>query len=1339
VTGAVQLSEAKRQLLEKMMRGAVPHQPRDAAAVVPRAAGTIASISPDQRQVWLHSAMAPKVPLYNESVTIHRRGRFDLRVMERSFNEMLRRHEIWRTSFELVDDEIVQRIHPDLQVSLTLDDLTSLPPSQCDSEALRLATDDARRPFDLHAAPLLRARIVKLGEGEHRLYLALHHIIFDGVSLSRVFVPELAAIYDAFSRGAESPLEEPTLQYSDYAIWRRGQAASDRMELQMAHWGRALSAPAPKLALEADHPRSPIPTYRGSMETFTLPPELTETLKAFSQSEGVTLYMTLLAAFKAMLFRYTGQEDILVGGVTDLRRRPELERLMGYFLNTMALRTRPSAELTFRDYLGQIRWSVLSALDASEAPFDRVLSEFPVGRDSGAHPFFQAVFSIQPLVDAYPDGWDLTQMDVEVGGAKFDLYLELEERSDGMAGRFIYARDLFEAGTIRRMIQHWRAILDGAVSDPECSLGRLPLIDPSEARQILLDWNATQAPVPAVTVHQWFQTQARRLPDRIAVTFEGRSWTYGELDRHANAIAVRLCRAGVKPGDVVGICMNRSVEMVAGLLGILKAGGAYLPLDPSLPQARLDYMVANAGPAALLTEPSLKAKLDAGRAPVVLFDATPTDEPAPCALDADGGGLAYVLYTSGSTGEPKGVEVPHSALVNLLAAMQRKPGFTADDILLALATLSFDLAAYELFLPLVSGGRVVIASRDVASDPARLSRLIHRSGCTVMAATPATWRALIGTGWRGVKGLTALCGGETMTRNLADELLNRAGVVWNGYGPTETTIFSTVQKVLPGKEPPPIGRPIANTQTYILDPLGNPAPVGVVGELHIGGAGLARGYRNRPDLTDARFVEHAVAAGRRLYRTGDLARYRADGMIEHRGRIDSEEKIRGFRVAVEEIEAALARHPDVAAAAVRSWPDASGNRALTAYFVVRDGREPIAPELRRFLGETLPDFMIPSRYAPIEALPMTPTGKIDRKALPELSEAAPRAMSMPPVGASEERLAAIWRAVLGVSAVGRNENFFDLGGHSLLLAKLLRHVEMEFGRQLAMAACFHAPTVEGMARLLDADTSAEAPVAVAIQPKGARPPLLWLDGGPLFRPLSLSIGLDQPFLGIPIDPVLERTAVSAIKLEDAATMVVETIREVQPEGPYYLGGWCNMGILAYEAASQLCNSGQEVGMVVLLGSTDWASFRRVNRLSLIRSQIRFHWPRFWALSGRERLAYLATRIEGALRPRTAVARGRDRELRTGFNRIVEAYAPPDYPGDVALFQHTPKLDEYDFRTAWAARVRGRLIAHEIPGSHSSVLQDPFVPELGARINTVLLRAQGRTERPPSASSTASPC
>ena len=1318
-----QRSDLQRQLLQRILSGDVSLSGGKVAAISSRGPCNSAPLSPEQRQLWLHAQLASK-PIYNESVTIHRMGAFDLQTMERTFNEIVRRHEIWRTSFDVVNGEARQIVHSELDVRLQYDDLTSLSPEEQEAEAQRLAIDDARREFDLSSAPLFRVRVTKFGDREHRLYLALHHIIFDGISLARVLLPELAEVYDAFAQGKASPLREPLVQYGDYASWKERAEDDNKIAEKIEFWRNAIGASAPQLSLAADHDYPPIPSYQGGVEKFGLPLLLTEALQDLARAEETTLYTVLLAAFKTMLSRYSGSGDILIGGVTDQRQRPELEKLIGLFLNPIAIRTRPSADLSFREYLAQVRTTVLSALHASDLSFERVSTELNVARQPGAHPLFQAVFSMQPLAEPYPAGWDLTQMDIFTGNTKFDLYLEMEMRPEGLVGRIIYSRDLFERGTVRRMIGHLQTLLEGVVSNADSPLGQLPLLTASEMQELLLDWNETDLAVSETTVHGWFRSQAQRAPDSIAIMFEGRSWTYRELVQQSDAVASRLQKMGVGPEVLVGLYMNRSPEMVAGLLGILKTGGAFVPLDPALPRSRLDFIVNDAKPAVLLADRELLSRLPAGDIPVVSYDTCSDSARFDSGRKANGSHLAYILYTSGSTGHPKGAEIEHAALVNLLRSMQRKPGFAADDSLLALATIGFDLSVYELLLPLVSGGRLVIAPREVASDPRALAELIGASRCTVIAATPATWRALIEEGWSGDASLSIICCGEALARGLAQDLLRRCKALWNGYGPTETTIFSTIHQVLSVGGSVPIGRPIANVKHYILDANENPMPVGAIGELYIGGAGLARGYRNRPDLTSERFVGLGAVPGQRLYKTGDLARYRADGTIEYCGRADSEEKIRGYRVAVEEVEAALVRHPDIAAAAVRAWPDASGNKALVAYLVTLR-RELAQTELRQFLSESLPDFMIPSRFTPIAELPMTPTGKIDRKSLPPVIDFGP-AMVSPPKGETEERLATIWRDILGTASVGRRDNFFDLGGHSLLVAKFLREVDREFGRKLTMATFFRAPTIEAMARLLGEEPLHEGYTAIPVQPAGSRPPLLWLDGGPLFRGLASAIGLDQPFLGIPVDPVLERHAASPMSFEDIASVIADGIKELQPEGPYYLGGWCNMGILAYEVASQLKRAGHKVGLVILLDAPNPVSYGQIGRMPLIWSQLRFHWPRFWRQSKAEKKAYLSARVRGLLKTFKILpshSNTHQGQLRAELSRMISCYDPPIYSGDVALIQPSPRLDVYDFEAGWAGKITGKLESYDVPGTHVSMLSHPYVQQLGTCLETVLLRAQ----------------
>jgi len=1304
-------AELRRQLMQRMLRGELAPAttaprigPRDPAAPVP--------LTAEQNQLWLHAQMAPDMPLYNESITIHRLGRYDHAALERALTEIVRRHAIWRTAFVEQDGELVHRIVPDLTITLPLIDISHLPEADRDAEARRLATEDARAPIPLDTAPLFRARVVKLAEEEHRLYLTLHHIIFDGVSIYRTLMPELAALVAAFEAGLPSPLAEPTLQYADYAAWQQQTSDEQAYGCQLAYWRGALAQPLPHLEVAGDRPRPALPTHAGSMEVFELSDPVIETLKGIARAENATLYMVLLAAYEAMLYRYTGDTDIIVGGVTDTRQRPELQPLMGYFLNTMALRSRPDGAKPFRDYLAEVKASVIGALGARDIPFDRLVRALDIKRGTGTHPLFNTLFSIEPPVDPFPEGWDLTQMDVVVGAAKYDLYLELDERPGGMAGRFLYSSELYDPATIRRMIAHWTTLLEGVAADPATPLGRLPMLGERERQVLVSDRNDTAQALPHGNVVDWFAKCVAEMPDAVAIRQDGEAWSYADLARRSDTIAARLVSEGVAPGDLVGLSLNRSPWMIAAMLGVLKSGAAYLPLDPGFPPARLAMIAEDAAPALVLVEAGTEGAIPAGAARQLRLDRDWPNVPfAPIAIDGEA--LAYVLYTSGSTGRPKGVEIPHAALANLLTAMQGKPGFARGETLLAITTLSFDIAALELWLPLVSGGAVALATRETAIDMAALAERIAEIRPDVLQATPATWRGLIEAGWRGDPALRILCGGEALPRALADQLLARAGQVWNMYGPTETTIWSTVARIEPDGAIP-IGRPIANTQIRILDREGNDLPSGAIGELLIGGRGVARGYRGRPDLTAQRFIEHG---GQRLYRTGDLARWRSDGQLECLGRVDHEEKIRGFRVAIEEVEGALAALPGIAAAAVRAWPDPSGERALAGY-VVGEGT---VEQWREGLAATLPDYMIPTRFVVLDALPLTPNGKIDRAALPEPGAATGR-KGAPPSTPEEEQLAAIWRSVLKVETVSRDDDFFDLGGHSLLVARLLRRIEADHGIRLPMASLFRASRLFEMAELIAAGQDRESPVIAPIQPRGTATPILWLDGGSTFRPLAERLGQDQPFFGVSVDVVLEAAGGCPRELEEAARLMVAAIRDAQPHGPYRIGGWCTSGILAYAVASRLRDEGEEVERLMLVHAFHPVKARSIGTVRFFLSKLRFHIGKSLQQPKGKRWRYFCERLRG-MSDAAALAGGREAVLqpmlRSKLDHAAVRFTPRPYGGDVMLFQPAEHPDVLDFFDDWRANVTGDFQAFTIPGGHRTMLEPPFVDVLAEALRPVL--------------------
>ncbi|MDO7843037.1 non-ribosomal peptide synthetase [Sphingomonas immobilis] len=1317
----IDAAAARRELLAKMLAGDAARASAAPAPIPVRPPEARIPLTAEQNQLWLHAQMAPEMPLYNESITIHRWGPYDHQALEKALTEVVRRHAVWRSAIVEVGGDYVMEVAPSEHISLRIIDISHLPEGERDAEAVRLATEDAREPIPADRAPLFRARVVRMGEEDHRLYLTLHHVIFDGVSIYKTLVPELSKLVDAYEQGLPSPLPEPTLQYADYAVWQAGLETEQAYKPQLAFWREQLVEPIPRLEIVGDRPRAALPTYAGSMHVFEIEAHLTERLKEIARAENATLYAVLLAGYKAMLYRYTGDEDVIVGGVTDTRRRPELQPLMGYFLNTFAIRSRPAGKTVFRDYLAQVKRSVIGALGASDIPFDKMLRALDIKRGTGTHPLFNTLFSIEPPVDPFPAGWDLTQMDVTVGAAKYDLYLELDERPEGgMHARFLYSTELYDAVTIERMADHWLRLLDGVAADPATPLAALPMVDPAERAQEN-GWNETRRDIPYDSVVEWVAQRAASEPTTQVIAQDGTVWTYADLAQRSDAIAYQLNARGVGPGQLVGLSVERTPWMIAAMLGIAKTGAAYLPLDPGFPPARLATIVESAEPALILCEPSTEHVLPQNAAPLLhLARDWPAQAFTPPALDPEA--PVYVLYTSGSTGKPKGVEIPHAALTNFLVGMEDSLGVAPRSSILAITTLSFDIAELEIWLPLVTGGKVHLATRETATDMIALAEMVERLKPSILQATPATWRGLIEAGWQGAPAMKALCGGEKMPRTLADQLRPRVAELWNMYGPTETTIWSTVARVLP-EGTITIGKPIANTTIRILDEHDNDRPLGAVGELCIGGRGVAIGYRGRPDLTEAKFV---TVAGERLYRTGDLARWRPDGMLECLGRTDNEEKIRGFRVAIEEVEGALAALPGVSAAVVKAWPDASGERALCGYLV---GTGEIA-EWREQLSATLPDYMIPTRFVVLPELPQTPNGKVDRHALPE--PGAPVVGTIVPLeGAAEEKLAKIWSEVLKTEVVSRNADFFDLGGHSLLIARLLRRIDAEYKIKLPMAALFQAPRLADMAAVI-ASGKVDNPAVAPIQPHGSQPPIIWLDGGSTFRPLADRLGDDQPFLGVSTAAVIEAQGPLPPKdFRDTAKLIVKTLKQVQPEGPYRIGGWCTAGILAYAVASEMEAQGEEVRLLMLAHPFHPVAARQIGAVRFFLSKFKYHLDKTFAQPKGKRLRYFLDRLQG-LSDAAALAGGREAvlqpKMQSALDHSASRYTPPVYQGDVILFQPDDHPGVLDFVKEWRAQVHGEFEAHIVPGGHRTMLEAPHVDVLAGLLQARLAKVNAAAAR-----------
>jgi amino acid adenylation domain-containing protein len=955
-----------------------------------------------------------------------------------------------------------------------------------------------------------------------------------------------------------------------------------------------------------------------------------------SRAEGVTPFMTLLAAFQALLHRYGGPDDVVVGTPIANRNRAETEEVVGVFVNTLVVRSDLSGDPTFRELLGRVRREVLGAFANQDVPFEQLLEAVRPGRGAGSAPLFQVMFSFlnetPPAPTAAGVTWSAGGM-TDNGTSKFDLTLFLEDSPDCLQGAFEYSTDLFEPATVGRMAGHLRVLLAGAVADPGRRLSRLPVLTGPERKQLLDGWNDTRAEYPRrASVHQLVERQAAEAPRRTAVVFEGAGMTYGELNVRSNQLAHFLRARGVGPDVPVGLLARRSAKMVVGLLGILKAGGAYVPLDPDFPPDRLNFYAQDSRMPVLLAQQPPEGFRPPDGAHVVDLDAhwpTVTGESTrmlPSVATPDS--LAYVLYTSGSTGKPKGVQVPHRALTNFLHAMRREPGLTEDDVLLAVTTLSFDIHALELWLPLTAGARVVVASRDTAADGDRLREALARSQATVLQATPATWRLLLAAGWEGDKRLRALCGGEALPPELAARLLPRVAELWNLYGPTETTVWSTIHRVGSAEGPIPIGRPVANTRVYVLDARLNPLPAGCAGELHIGGDGVARGYLNRPELTAEKFIPDPFGGpGDRLYKTGDLARWLPGGTLECLGRLDHQVKVRGYRVELGEIEATLAQHPDVQQAVVVARKDPSGADTLAAYLVPKSGRAPAADGLRGHLRAALPDYMVPAAFVLMDTFPLTPNGKVDRQALPAPDKAADDGRTRAaPRDDAERDLLKVWEDVLKVGPIGTEDNFFDLGGHSLLAAVLVGRVRADLGHALPLGTLFAAPTVAKMAAVIRHSLEAgSGSCLVPLQERGARPPLFLVAGvgGHVFtyHKFARLLGTDQPVYGVKAVGADGQQA-PLERVEDIAAHYVREINALRPDGPVIPGGYSIGGVIAFETAVQLAAAGRQVPFLAVFDMLAPGYPKPLPR----HRRMLIHLRNFLRAGGREKREYLAERL-----------------------------------------------------------------------------------------------------------------
>jgi amino acid adenylation domain-containing protein len=1050
--------------------------------LVPRH-GTI-PLSLAQERLWFLDQLAPVCAAYNIPVAVCLRGLLNVTALAQSLSEMVRRHEILRTTFPADNGRPVQAVALARPWTLPVVDLQEVPEHEREVQVRALARAEGQRPFELVRGPLLRPTLLRLAAEEHVLLLTLHHIISDAWSQG-VFWRELGVLYEAFATGKPSPLPELGIQYGDFAIWQRQWLQGEVLDTQLAYWKEHLAGLS-TLQLPTDRPRPPVQAFRGARHPVMFSPALLQGLKGLSQRHGATLFMTLLAAFQTLLHRYTGQDDVPVGSFIANRHWLETEGLLGFFVNTLVLRTDLSGNLGFQELLGRVREVTLDAYSHQDLPYEKLVEALRPPRDLSRNPLFQVLFALRNTPRQAPKlaGLTLSFLDVYNETAKFDLTLELGETPEGLSGWFEYNIDLFDAATIARMAGHFQTLLEGIVADPGQRAATLPLLTADERRQMLTEWNNTAADYPRDKyIHEVFEAQVAQTPNAVAFVYEGAQLTYQELNRRANQVAHHLRGLGVGPEVLVGLCMERSLEMVVGLLGVLKAGGAYVPLDPNYPQERLAFMLEDARVPVLLTQEHLAARLSDYRKQVICLDskwcilAQQSDWNPVSGVTSDN--LAYVLFTSGSTGRPKGVLGTHQAVMNALAWMWQAQPLTGQEVCCQKTSISFGDSIQELFGALLQGVQTILIPHRALQDPSLLVQTLAANRVTRIILVPSLLRMLLDTYNDLEDRLTSLklwiAGGEALSSDLCRcfmEHMPQSRLI-NLYGPSEASDDTTWYEtgVLHHPAPSvPIGRPIANTQIYLLDRYLQPVPIGVPGELHVGGLGLTRGYLNRPELTAERFIPNPFSSepGARFYKTGDLARYLPDGTIEYLGRLDYQVKIRGFRMELGEIEAVLEQHPAICQAVVLAREEVPSDVRLVAYVVLIRDSTPAMSELRNFLKEKLPEYMVPSAFVVLEALPLTPSGKVDRKALPPPEVGRPRLEKafVAPDNAIERQLTHLWEDLLGVKPIGRQDDFFELGGHSLLVVQLFAHIEKQMGIHLPLATLFQTPTIAHLAHCL---------------------------------------------------------------------------------------------------------------------------------------------------------------------------------------------------------------------------------------------------------------------------------
>ncbi len=1354
---------------------------------IPIAEDDFLPLSFAQQRLWFLDQLEPNLAVYNTPLALRLQGNLDISALEKSLEKIVERHSVLRTNFPTIDGKPYQNIVSELRLSVPVVDMQHLDSATAEAELQDILVQFINEPFDLAEGKVIRSQIFHISASEYILVTVVHHIAFDAWS-SRIWWQELMNFYQAFAFNEPISLPELSIQYKDFAVWQKSRLQGDFLDQEVNYWREKLADAPQNLDLLTDNPRPPVQTHTGDRQHFHLSSSQVVALKQLGLGKGATLYMTLLTAFAILLHRYSGQEDFLIGSPIANRNYTEIENLIGFFVNTLALRINLAKDITFLELLQQVRDTTLEAYSHQDIPFEKLVEELQPQRDRSRHPLFQVMFALQNVQRAtvnLPD-INVSSFPVSTNTSKFDITVILEETKEGLKGFFEYSNDLFNRDTIIRAVEHFQTLLEGIVAHPDQLISQLPLFTNSEQKQILVEWNQTKTEYPQdKCIHQLFEEQVEKTPDAIAVVFEDEQLTYQQLNEKANQLAHYLKGLGVGTDVLVGLYVERSVDIMVGILGILKAGGAYVPLDPKYPSERLALMIQEAQVEVILTQQHLINSLLKTEAKIICLDTdwqvissshSPQSSPSPQSPND----LAYVIYTSGSTGKPKGVAMPHRPLVNLITWQLQTSTIEPQSRTLQYTPISFDVSFQEIFSTLTTGGTLVLITDETRRNPSSLLQLLQQQHINRLFLPFVALQQLAEVVQ--LEGILLSSLQEVITAGEQLRITEAIAHLFthlphctlhNHYGPSEThvvTAYTLTGSAQDWAMLPPIGHPIANTQIYLLDAYGQPVPIGVAGELYIGGAGMARGYLHRPELTAKKFVSHPLSheSTAKLYRTGDLARYLPDGNVEFLGRLDDQVKIRGFRIELGEVEAVLNQHPHVFNTVAIAREDIPGDKRLIAYIILEPQATPSQSELREFLRQKLPDYMIPSVFVFLDKFPLTPNGKINRRALPkpELTLQEREETFIAPRNELEEKLAVIWQEILKIEPIGIHDNFFELGGHSLLTVSLVTKIETTLGKKLPITALFELTTIAQLANYLKNEDILDNPpahptiydyqlsgeqekqlLAIIVGRQGERP-----------HPHSFMVKIhskgdqEKPFFycansykeALPLANCLEYSfyllesgytvfgSDYAYGIKALAARHVEDILRVQPHGFYSIGGYSYGTLVAYEISQQLQARGKTVDLLVIFDRPGthflyvlYQYFYKLpSHISWILSTLQQSHPRKRLQDLQQKGLRILRRLGLNQIPQQATTEIQLSEQSLSspmLNTSPYQFAP--YEGRVVLLcAEERKTPLWLFpHNGWSQKILPNLEVYKVPGTHHNMIKSPHVEVLAKQLKTCLQR------------------